>query len=93
MKTSTPKESPKKRNRRKKTLSKLRSKLRYTEKKLLVNLKKRLKRLEMMAKRKQVIDIMEGREVQKKTTKRGQRTSLNNSQRRLMRKLVSHFLH
>ena len=40
MKTSTPKESPKKRNRRKKTLSKLRSKLRYTEEKLLERTKR-----------------------------------------------------
>ena len=60
----------------------------------MVNLKKRLKRLEMVAKRKQVIVNMEGREVQKKNTKRGhQRTLPNNSQRRLMRTLVSHFLH
>ena len=71
MKTSTPKESPKKRNRRKKTEEQCRSKLRYTEEKLLertkemVNLKKRLKRREMMAKRKRVIVNMEGREVQK----------------------------
>lgn len=100
MKTSTPKESPKKRKRRKKTQSKLRLKLRYTEEKLLertkemVNLKKRLKRLEMMAKRQQAIVNMEGREVQKKTAKRGhQRTLPNNSQRRLMRTLVSCFLH
>ena len=83
MKISTPKECPKKR-RRKKALIKIRSKLRYTEEKLLerakemVNLKKRRER---MAKRKQVIVNMEARKIQK--TKRGhQRTIPNISQRR-----------
>lgn len=58
--------------RRKKRLSKLMGKLRHTEKKLLdrtkeiVNLKKRLTRLEKREK-KQVLVNMEGREVHKKT--------------------------
>ena len=54
--------------------------------------KKRLKQLEMMAKRKQVIVNIEGRG-QKITTKRGHQRTWPNSQRRLMRTLVSRFLH
>ncbi|KAI4829768.1 hypothetical protein KUCAC02_001438 [Chaenocephalus aceratus] len=97
---STPKKLHKNRSKRKKTLSRLRSKLRHTEEKLLertnemVNLRKRLKRLENMPKRKQAFCSNEGREVQKNVAKRGpQRTLACNSKRRLMRTLVSRFLH
>ena len=99
--TSTPNQSPRKSKRRKERLSKLNSKLRHTQNTLrertkeMVNLKKRLKRLESMVKRKQITKVnMEGREVTNKTRKRdNQRKLPSNSQRTLMRTIVSRFLH
>ena len=83
LRTSTPNQSPRKSKRRKERLSKLNSKLRHTQNTLrertkeMVNLKKRLKRLESMVTRKQITKVnMEGREVTNKTRKRDNQRKL-----------------
>lgn len=80
---------------RKITISKLRAKLRNTEEKLLdrtkeiLNIRKKLRRLEKREKKQGLVN-MEGREAKKKARKRD-RILLHNSQRRLMRSVVSRF--
>lgn len=88
--------------RQRKTIQKLRLKLCSTEDRLVERakemdkLKKRLKILEILAKRKQVIINMRGRDFQRETKKwHYQLTYIisSSSQRRLMSTLVSSFLH
>ncbi|XP_062847617.1 uncharacterized protein LOC134332231 [Trichomycterus rosablanca] len=93
----TPPPETRKKERRAKLVSKLRSKLRYAEEKLqekskeLQNLKKRIKRLEA---RKKTANRPTVNNVQKvRKTREGFPTIPNSSKRREMRKLVSRFLH